>query len=1124
MTLATTSSTSGPYACNGATTVFAYGWKILDDDEIEVTLINSAGVRTVLTKTTHYSVSGVGVAGGGNVTTVATYAAGNSIYLRRKPPLTQTSAFQNQGAYAAASHEEAFDKLAMQVQYLRDESNRAFKVSVGADSPDPIGTYDDLIADAAAAIAEEAVDLVTAEGTEQVGLVEAAGTAQVAAVNSAGSTQVTTVNSAGSAQLALIAAAGGATMYADTSDALSSGVVGTTSLVGGSGGTNGTFALGFSGGGGSGAAGVFTVAGGALTSIVITAPGVNYTSAPTLSFAASSGLTGASATAQIGVLTSVGEYFQTPGTDGAAFNVYRVDAGPVATLVGVVYASDAADPQTLHQARRREDYQTASGDRDYPALEAVRPYAWTFTGGGVRNADNTVDLPTGATEVSPNLDFPPFSIAGNRYCYVVLTEEISDALEIKIHQAGTVVKAGNTVTQPSPGVYRQEWNNSAPLSYVTITVTNVSGGTVTAFVPEVYQTDSAYLPQVLSHSDVTLVPENRRVIDWDEIGPYARWQAMADARRAMTEADITNAFDSVGGSDAAAGTRYAPKQTFAAGSALAQDAVAGFKTGSVWRESFNHLGSSTKGLRMRAYSDGRVGKDLPVIKGCKSLTGATWTLESGSCWYTDVTVDAACVANDGYSYMKVIETATASATASPLGATRMLTKASSKANCIATTGSYFVEETSSTGRRVYVNPNDATIPSSSTTYTYEVTDRYCVVNWQAGNARMGVMEGIEVYDSCFGYGAISGGPQSLFRGVIASHGGTHTLKMEAGSVEDFLIYNRGNANSSTANCYLSPNADGYSWRWAWGMAYACYPSAVYSHNAAGTYDSGEYIGFWVDGERQSNGALIMGDAFVCDSVSEVLVEWCYARGFQRQGRAGNATIPVNATMRNCLFRELGIFYSHRLTQNCIVTVENQSDPSSVNNRNSIMCRLSENHIVEKCLVHAKNTDVSGYAAALTDYSTTVIDIVQTGASTPNARKNIFLVETHLASLQNIVQETGAAAWASDYNVFIFCVAGHIDSYKSGGSTKHTVAEYLSVFTGHDANSLFVDLRDDPRGAQAVFRDPDNGDYRWADTEVARAIKEYCIANDCGPDWTIDHWPTMPTVDEARAALIRAYAA
>ncbi len=63
----------------------------------------------------------------------------------------------------------------------------------------------------------------------------------------------------------------------------------------GSGGANGTFALAFSGGTGSGAAGTFTVAGGGVTDITITNPGA-YTVLPTLSFAASSGLTSAAAT------------------------------------------------------------------------------------------------------------------------------------------------------------------------------------------------------------------------------------------------------------------------------------------------------------------------------------------------------------------------------------------------------------------------------------------------------------------------------------------------------------------------------------------------------------------------------------------------------------------------------------------------------------------------------------------------------------------------------------------------------------------------------------------------------------------------------------------------------------
>lgn len=62
----------------------------------------------------------------------------------------------------------------------------------------------------------------------------------------------------------------------------------------GANGTDGTFALAFTGGTGSGAAGTFTVAGGVLTSVTITNPGV-YTVAPTLSFAASANLAGAAA-------------------------------------------------------------------------------------------------------------------------------------------------------------------------------------------------------------------------------------------------------------------------------------------------------------------------------------------------------------------------------------------------------------------------------------------------------------------------------------------------------------------------------------------------------------------------------------------------------------------------------------------------------------------------------------------------------------------------------------------------------------------------------------------------------------------------------------------------------------
>lgn len=117
-------------------------------------------------------------------------------------------------------------------------------------------------------------------------------------------------------------------VFATTAKALSKGVTGLASLVGGTGGTNGTFALAFSGGAGSGAAGVFTVAGGIVVSTNITSNGDSYTSAPTVSFAASSGLTGASATAVIANNVDAGEYFSIPSavTNGS-IDLYLNSAG-----------------------------------------------------------------------------------------------------------------------------------------------------------------------------------------------------------------------------------------------------------------------------------------------------------------------------------------------------------------------------------------------------------------------------------------------------------------------------------------------------------------------------------------------------------------------------------------------------------------------------------------------------------------------------------------------------------------------------------------------------------------------------------------------------------------------------
>ena len=69
---------------DGTTTVFPYDFKIFDDDDITVIIkTDSTGAEAVKTKTTHYTVSNVGVATGGNITFGSAPADGETVVLLR---------------------------------------------------------------------------------------------------------------------------------------------------------------------------------------------------------------------------------------------------------------------------------------------------------------------------------------------------------------------------------------------------------------------------------------------------------------------------------------------------------------------------------------------------------------------------------------------------------------------------------------------------------------------------------------------------------------------------------------------------------------------------------------------------------------------------------------------------------------------------------------------------------------------------------------------------------------------------------------------------------------------------------------------------------------------------------
>jgi len=130
------------YNGNGSQTVFAYGFKIFDEDDLTVIIRNASGGETTQTITTHYTVSGVGAASGGNVTMGTAPASGESITIIREQPLTQGLDLVPNDPFPAALLEDTLDKFAFMVQKHEEVLSRTIKGSKTTTITNPSFTED----------------------------------------------------------------------------------------------------------------------------------------------------------------------------------------------------------------------------------------------------------------------------------------------------------------------------------------------------------------------------------------------------------------------------------------------------------------------------------------------------------------------------------------------------------------------------------------------------------------------------------------------------------------------------------------------------------------------------------------------------------------------------------------------------------------------------------------------------------------------------------------------------------------------------------------------------------------------------------------------------------------------
>ena len=129
----TVSSTTvkNSYSGNGSNNTFVYGFKKFANTDIQVIIRSSTGTETTKSLTTHYTVTGVGSASGGNVvfTSGNTPSASETVVLIRNVPQTQAIDYIANDPFPAETHEEGLDRATMTTQQVQEELNRSIKLS-----------------------------------------------------------------------------------------------------------------------------------------------------------------------------------------------------------------------------------------------------------------------------------------------------------------------------------------------------------------------------------------------------------------------------------------------------------------------------------------------------------------------------------------------------------------------------------------------------------------------------------------------------------------------------------------------------------------------------------------------------------------------------------------------------------------------------------------------------------------------------------------------------------------------------------------------------------------------------------------------------------------------------------
>lgn len=133
MTISSQSRKAGPFTGNGSTTAFPFAFKVFQASDVYVVRANTAGVESVLTSGTDYTVTlnaNQNSNPGGTVTLTSALATNFKLVITSAVPNLQPVDITNNGGFYPKVINDALDRVTIMVQQTAQEASRGIKLPI----------------------------------------------------------------------------------------------------------------------------------------------------------------------------------------------------------------------------------------------------------------------------------------------------------------------------------------------------------------------------------------------------------------------------------------------------------------------------------------------------------------------------------------------------------------------------------------------------------------------------------------------------------------------------------------------------------------------------------------------------------------------------------------------------------------------------------------------------------------------------------------------------------------------------------------------------------------------------------------------------------------------------------